>query len=204
MKWIKWLEMANHPMGYPQLSWSVFSRFFQFLIHLWTARLCLVRVYSPSLQLVVIIPWSFYKNMYYEHTIGRIFACCFSSSQYILVQHCGSKLCPLQWLHGVRATVCKHWIGHWEDQTTDFFILVPLCGGRRPSLSLHPSVCQFLNWVEVYWKPKFICEVCSGLHSVLSLCVLSENTSYPPPADSAVASCVWASLLAAPGPKRND
>ena len=65
MKYMKWLEMAKSSNG---LSFTVFISvfyFFQFLTYLWTAELCLLKVYPPRLQLVIIIPWYTCKNMYF-------------------------------------------------------------------------------------------------------------------------------------------
>lgn len=51
----------------------------------------------------------------------------------------------------------------------------------------------------VSWKPKFTCEVYSSSHSILSIGMLLSSSPSPFP-DSTTIRCVWASLLATPGP----
>lgn len=101
--------------------------------------------------------------------------------------------------------VCCHWTGHREAQTIDIFISAP-----PPVVAedlLFPCTHMFTNLWSGYQLNK---TPSLPVRSVRAFILFSAFTfliwELPRPllANSTVTRCVWASLLAAPGPCRND
>lgn len=124
--------------------------------------------------------------------------CCFFNS--FLGQNCAVWDGFMRW-----ALVPGHWTGHWEAQTLTSSLVLPLVVAEGLLFSCTQMCTNSFNGQQLKKTPSLPCEIRSGLHSILSLCILSlKILCHPLVADSTVARCVWASLLAAPGPCRND
>lgn len=150
----------------------------------------------------MIMPWFIYKNTYYELTIIRIDTCCSSSSHCTLASTLGQQ-CAL-----------------WDGSRGDRYSLQPLNRPMRGSLTSSLVLPLVVSEVRLFSSTQECANLLNGSSLMIpnaylwdqlgpSFCSQPIHSQYEDASPSpfswqCAARCVGASLLAAPGPCRND